>query len=416
MATWGDFETVLYEAVRFEGRVVIRKILERPDAETLNAKLSGNKETAFQNAVFFGYLDGMREFLDTEFIRRGNQLLGKLLIQAVSSDQCKPPRNLDVARLLLIHGAEVNRQNTKGFGTPLYTWHVCKRIIFPDEFEQAGLGYHILDIYESWIAKQEDVEISLFRDFCTLIDKQDNDQKDHTPDQASLKIGEEVGIIYELKDVLEELFILKQLFTTQGEVAERYHSTCLSDKKKHTISSADFIQQSRIQALIDRADRLEENAKRVLDNVDYLVQVKQAQSSLVEAKLATGEANKSRKLNNYVLLLTSVTSTPLAFMVGLFALSIDNFPRDEKGELFFTSSWITGRFVSGELVSLFVTAVGFLIIQYLNKAESRHTHPARPAKKTFMTPVKRAQNQLAKIRRRQPGEQDVELQLLRGEA
>lgn len=154
---------------------------------------------------------------------------------------------------------------------PLHAWSTPHALVqqillqclrFPDEFEQSGLGYHILDIFESWIAKQENEEVGLFKDFRRFVEDHDTDRENHRLDHESLKIGGEVQIIYELKDVLGELAILKQLFTNQKEIAERYHSTC--PQGDGSISYETFIQQSRIRAFIDHVDRLEANATRVL--------------------------------------------------------------------------------------------------------------------------------------------------------
>lgn len=72
--------------------------------------------------------------------------------------------------------------------------------------------------------------------------------------------------LLELKDALEELPILKQLFTAQREIAEKHHNTCLY-QKRNTLSWTEFIQKSGIQNFIDKVDRLEQNAKRALENV-----------------------------------------------------------------------------------------------------------------------------------------------------
>ncbi|KAK4194405.1 hypothetical protein QBC40DRAFT_319836 [Triangularia verruculosa] len=258
----------------------------------------------------------------------------------------------------------------------------------PNEFEQAGVGYHILDIFESWIAKQQDREVALFRAFRKFIEDSDDVTEDHT-DQNALQIDQEVKIIYELKDALEELFILRQLFITQQKIASSYHEMnsphYYRHGEGHGISQEDFKSQSGLEGLIGRADRLEANAKMVLENVDHLVSVKQTQSSLIQsqlaakqaevannqAKLAHEEARRSRQLNNYVLLFTSVTIifTPLAFMISMFAVPIQGFPRDDNGELFYGSSWITGRLFAGELVTLFVVILGFLLIRRMNRDE-----------------------------------------------
>ncbi|KAK4171505.1 hypothetical protein QBC36DRAFT_199191 [Triangularia setosa] len=226
---------------------------------------------------------------------------------------------------------------------------------FPEEFEQAGVGYHILDIFESWIAKQQDWEASLFREFRKIFEKDGSNTDNPDSRQNALKITDEVAITYELKDALEELFILKQLFTNQLNIAKAYHSMCPQDE--NSISLEDFMQQSGIAELIDRVDRLAANAKMVLENVRMLA-TEQGVLANKQATLAHEEAKRSRKLNNYVLLLTFVTIvfTPLAFMIGMFAVPIEGFPRDDEGEPYYESSWITGRLCKFMICTLLNTS------------------------------------------------------------
>lgn len=111
-----------------------------------------------------------------------------------------------------------------------------------------------------------------------------------------------------------------------------------------------------------------------ITQLNRLVQIKQAQSSL-------NEAESAHKLNNYIMLFTIITvifvsaypptlpryldlgvimtmynrmeltnpptlpppQTPLSFLTSIFALSIDEFPQNAEGQPIYTSSWITSR-------------------------------------------------------------------------
>ena len=103
------------------------------------------------------------------------------------------------------------------------------------------------------------------------------------------------------------------------------------------------------------------------------MQIKQAQSSLREAweagqlnNQALEEAQRSKKLNNYIMLFTVITvifvstytrpgrlasigidgealQTPMSFMTSLFAVSVNEFPHNDSGNLAYGSMWIAGR-------------------------------------------------------------------------
>ncbi|KAK0615556.1 hypothetical protein B0T17DRAFT_346871 [Bombardia bombarda] len=245
-----------------------------------------------------------------------------MILSSLTSGECKSPDSL-------IH-------------------HVLLQCLkFPDEFYHAGVHHHILDIFQSWIASQTNSEVLLFQDFRRFLKKSNSAsaQSSHDDNDNALSIEQEISIIYEVKDILEELFILRQLFSKQKELVESFYRISPS-------VLGDIVRRSRIDAFIDGTKRLEEMAKRTLDSLDYLVSMKQTQSSLNETKLAYKqadvanlEAKKSRKLNNYIMLFTIVTVafTPLSFMTSLFALTISEFPHNDDGEARYTSSWITSR-------------------------------------------------------------------------
>ncbi|OIW29059.1 hypothetical protein CONLIGDRAFT_704418 [Coniochaeta ligniaria NRRL 30616] len=212
---------------------------------------------------------------------------------------------------------------------------LIQSVRFPEAFEDAGLGHHILDIFESWIARlahNELVRFKSFQDFIMTTKSQgtrDSASKRET-EIDDLSITQEIDLLYETKDVLDELFILRQLFLRQENVASSYCEYERYDSHERS----DFLDKCNVLTFIAKTERLDEKSRRVLDSLDRLVQMKLGEVAIIEAQNSTLEAEKSRQLSIYVAFFTIVTIvfTPLSFMTGLFALSIDSFPQTDEGE------------------------------------------------------------------------------------
>ncbi|KAI3331691.1 hypothetical protein HD806DRAFT_478063 [Xylariaceae sp. AK1471] len=226
---------------------------------------------------------------------------------------------------------------------------------FLDEFRYAGLGVHVLDIFDSVIAKMSDEEVMSFKNFSSYMKDPPKGRK--TSFNISRSITEEIRLLYEVKDVRDELNLLRRVFEAQAGVLEQFTRLFWPGLQEQSRRCREgFLEDCATKGLIDRTTRLDEEAKKTLEALDYLVQVKQAQSSLDEAEAA-------RRLNNYIVLFTIVTIifTPLSFITSLFAVPVNQFPHDEKSNLSYESTWITGRMFAGELTTL---AVVFVIIMF----------------------------------------------------
>ena len=161
---------------------------------------------------------------------------------------------------------------------------------------------------------QSDKETACFKDF-----KQSLEDKALTTSLAK-SINIEIALIYEVKDICDELHLVLRVFQNQRDVLEKFSNIFwpgTSDSAKKFREQ--FMQDCGVEALIKRADKLVADAIRTLDAVsklpfvptsipffltfsklDYLVQTKQAQASLSEAEAAG-------RLNNYIMLFTVVT-------------------------------------------------------------------------------------------------------------
>ncbi|RSL40663.1 hypothetical protein CEP53_013229 [Fusarium sp. AF-6] len=176
--------------------------------------------------------------------------------------------------------------------------NVCVR--FLDEFRDAGVGEHILDIFDSSVSQTAQSEVEAFKNFQKLTAGDGVQQLSVSRRKDMLSVAEEIKLMYEVKDLRDEILLLQRVFDTQAEVLKKLARILWSDAEEAKQSRENYIDMCGTMDLIERAERLDKNAGRTLQGLDYLVQVKQAQSSLYEAK-TTGT------LNNYIMVFTIVT-------------------------------------------------------------------------------------------------------------
>ncbi|KAI0968177.1 hypothetical protein F4678DRAFT_443552 [Xylaria arbuscula] len=224
-----------------------------------------------------------------------------------------------------------------------------------DELHSAGLGAHIFDIFDYMIASRSDEESVHFEQFKDGMRRRDR--------KKNQNITPEINLLYEVKDIRDELKLLKRIFVAQYRVLSNF--TRLFWPGDQTRRDG-FLEDCAVKAVIDRTDLLDENAKSTLDDLDYLIQVKQSQSAL-------DEAEASRRLNNNIFLFTIVTIifTPLSFIASLFALPVKQFPHDGDSNLSYDSLWITQRMFAGELTTLAVIAA-ITIFQWRHSLPTWH--------------------------------------------
>ncbi|TRX93664.1 hypothetical protein FHL15_005340 [Xylaria flabelliformis] len=211
---------------------------------------------------------------------------------------------------------------------------------FLDELQRAGLKAHVLDIFDNEIANKSDLEVIRFKQFKQYMEERNR--------RKSPDIAAEIKLLYEVKDIRDELHLLKRIFEAQSRVLSEFTRLFWPGDQTRRDS---FLDDCAVQGLIDRTNLLDDDARRTLDSLNYLVTTKQAQTSLDEAETA-------RYLNKYILLFTIVTIifTPLSFMTSLFAVPVKQFPHDQNSTLSYDSTWFAGMMLAGELTTLTVIA------------------------------------------------------------
>ncbi|KAJ9144718.1 hypothetical protein NKR23_g5813 [Pleurostoma richardsiae] len=288
----------------------------------------------------------------------------------------------DIPKLLMIHQMWLWKLDDSGIESLQEPEDLIELIIYEcatylDEFRYAGVGDHILDIFDNTAALRADQEVRCFKFFREQI-KNRGERKAFNR-EAVKSITDEIKLIYELKDIRDEIHLIRRVFEAQAEVLEKFTRIFWPGPSEAARQCREsYFEHCGTRALITRTIRLDENASRTLEGLDYLVQVKQAQSSL-------DEAEASRSLNNYIMVFTIVTIlfTPLSFMTSLFAMPVNQFPHDGNSQLSYDSIWLVRRLFAGEITSLVV--VGLIIAflwtphGYIGLRWHRHSPPpSRP--------------------------------------
>ncbi|RYP47981.1 hypothetical protein DL769_011257 [Monosporascus sp. CRB-8-3] len=281
-------------------------------------------------------------------------------------------------------------------------------VYFLERFQEAGVGEHILDIFSGFIAWESHAEVRCFSGLAKYLEKSRITKPLHytangrrptiepsvSPSlegEDATSIVEEFRIARNLKDIIDELRTIKHMFTTQETVIRAY-SEITSGRPLGR-----FLGSRHLKGHLEKTKILSDEAKKILVDLDRIIQVKQA-------AFAANEAAKSLKLNAYIMTFTIVTiifvsgfcrtclftlpllpsivppsrsanrirpilfQTPLSFMTSLFALSLDWFPRNENGDVNFESPWIISRMLTGELTSLAVIIFFAISFNRLQKA------------------------------------------------
>ncbi|KAI1243892.1 hypothetical protein MGN70_013759 [Eutypa lata] len=182
-------------------------------------------------------------------------------------------------------------------------------VTFLDEFKWAGLGEHILDIFDEAIALEREKEVQFFEEFPKI----DGNITVHQTVQEAAKSTLLV------KDIRDELRLLRQVFETQLKVVEDFaeafwpskHVRKLTQEKgPETVLRESFIHDSGLASLMRRVTRMDEEASTTLEGLSNIIQAMQAQASLKEAEAA-------RVMNLIILPFTVVTVIFSAASLGL---------------------------------------------------------------------------------------------------
>ncbi|KAH8595987.1 hypothetical protein B0O99DRAFT_147474 [Bisporella sp. PMI_857] len=250
---------------------------------------------------------------------------------------------------------------------------LCANFVDECEAEVPDGKEPLLQIFASSIGTVSHEETRLFKSFKLAVEKRETEQKvgngKHketalTALLEELYLHKEIELMEEIKDIRDELKIIRGVFEEQKYVLQGL-SKALVEGQKETNSDALYSNLPELNNLITRleqVEKMEEDAKTTYKSLNHLLDLKQKQANLIEAAGARSEAVESGKQAKTVLFFTIVTIIflPLSFLTSLFALNIRDFPHDASGEVLFPSRWIYSR-IFGTTAAISVPMIGIAI-------------------------------------------------------
>ncbi|OBS26142.1 hypothetical protein FPOA_00085 [Fusarium poae] len=241
---------------------------------------------------------------------------------------------------------------------------VQQTVTFTERFRLAGVGEHILDIFENELASEMDKEAGFFNNFT---------RKDWNSIYVNIAISEAAGCTWRVKDIRGELRLIDKVFTQQLDVLKEFAAVIATDNGMSLEEQeATLIRESGLEVLRERIRRIDEDAATTIDGLSNITQAMLAQASLKEAE--------SARLMNFIILpftVVTVIFTPLSFMTSLFAVNSDGFPHNDEGELRIPSNWLRDKMIIGEIGTLIPLLIIIVSISYL-RTGTRRTPKEQP--------------------------------------
>jgi len=158
--------------------------------------------------------------------------------------------------------------------------------------------------------------------------------EDDIHDTVNIKITEESQLLLDIRDVRDELSMVRNVFCKQRDVLEDMN-TELSDNKTD-IHSTVFSGTScipRVSKFLRRLQLIDENAEIVEQAIQHLLDLKQKRANLTEArstaeqtKYLARQASSTMRQGKIILAFTVVTVlfTPLSWVSAVFAVDLDS--------------------------------------------------------------------------------------------
>ncbi|CCT66746.1 uncharacterized protein FFUJ_03540 [Fusarium fujikuroi IMI 58289] len=324
---------------------------ERYDARNLSLGSTG-KAGRDEGADFSARMQSIRKERRPKWLMVRQLWLWKLnngtILTAIPSrtNMCMADDLLETTREGVLHNVSSSDDLMK---------HIVKEaIIFPDKFMRAGLGEHILDIFEGEIASEADEEATFYNNFT---------QNDWDSKHANRAIS----CTWRVKDIRDELGLIRKVFLSQLEVIRQFSKVLMPQQTK-TSGDSEYVRTlvAELEGMIKRIKFMDSEAVNTLESLNNITQAMLAQASLKEAE--------SARLMNFIILpftIVTVIFTPLSFMTSLFAVNSDGFPHNKDGELRIPSDWFWRRMVIGEFGTL-VPLVIFVLFLYYSRRGRRN--------------------------------------------
>jgi len=202
---------------------------------------------------------------------------------------------------------------------------------------------------------------------------QDEGHRDPTFQDALLDISKETGVLAEIKDIRDELNMIRMVLTYQHQKLPDFADHLVDELGKKSDESWEIRLRSKEQLKIikmhlDDVERMDKQADSIYQSLLSLLDLKQKHANAFEARFGRDQAAFSARSSKTILVFTIVTIIflPLSFIAAFFAINIEEFPHGQDGgamPLGYVSKYTFGI---GLTISLPLIALAFAIDDIAN--------------------------------------------------
>jgi Mg2+ and Co2+ transporter CorA len=254
-----------------------------------------------------------------------------------------------------------------------------------DRHRLDNVEYQFLDMFESSIGQVTNKETELFDYFNrassaagkwlekhrlprSLSLLQEIGTRDPKFQDALLDIGIETRLLAEIKDIRDELNMIRMVLTFQHQKLPDFADHLVDELGKKSDEAWEIRMRSKEQLKIvkmhlDDVDRMDKQADSIHQSLLSLLDLKQKHANAFEARFGRDQAAFSARSSKTILVFTIVTIIflPLSFIAAFFAINIREFPHGPDGPslpLGYVSRYIFGI---GLTISLPLIALAFAV-------------------------------------------------------
>ncbi|KAK4508717.1 hypothetical protein PRZ48_002456 [Zasmidium cellare] len=169
----------------------------------------------------------------------------------------------------------------------------------------------------------------------------DSDDPDAEPQFVDklLDVGAETDLLAEIKDIRDELDIIRMVLSHQDhllpELREAIKSVYRLERSHAHLRKIDKVfdeQEKTISNPLKDINRMDLQAGRIYEGIRDLLDLKQKHANAFEARFARDQAAGTQRQGQTVMVFTIVTVIflPLTFIAAIFAINIDEFPHNAQ--------------------------------------------------------------------------------------
>ncbi|KAG4442795.1 hypothetical protein IFR05_001741 [Cadophora sp. M221] len=224
----------------------------------------------------------------------------------------------------------------------------CVRFVEECQARIPGGNESLLQMFSSSVGMAADKEVEYFETFQREIYEARRDKKSKADGDKSkssiheLDLGKEIKLLEEVKDIRDELNILKSIFEDQSSLLQKLFGLVAGYSPPGGRKGGDqdpivsfYRQRSDINLRIERVEKMQRDINAIYDSKNANV------FEAVQARLGAEETTAQGR-TIMVFTIVTIIFLPMSFLTSLYALQVDSFPHD-GGDFIYPSKWIWSR-------------------------------------------------------------------------